>query len=101
MILDEGNRPYPRYPQCDMFVARKAVNGWHLGTAFFRQGNERKWCCLVEEDAQVGTETAITAYGTPLASVTSCKYLGRFLSVSDDNWPAVVRNLRRARQKWV
>ena len=36
----------------------------------------------------------------PLSQVTSLKYLGRVAAAEDDGWPAVVRNLRRARQKW-
>ena len=43
----------------------------------------------------------ITAYGIPLALVTYFNYLGRVLSVAaDDDWPAVVHNLQRERQKW-
>ena len=37
---------------------------------------------------------------TPLSQVTSLKYLGRILTAADDNCPEVVRNLRKARQKW-
>ena len=44
---------------------------------------------------------AINAYGLPLTEVSSFKYLGRVLSASDDDWPAVIWNLRRVRQKWV
>ena len=43
---------------------------------------------------------ALTTYGSPLSKVTSFKYLGRVLSAEDDNWTAVVRNLKCARQKW-
>ena len=46
-------------------------------------------------------ERSLTAYGVPLSQVTSFKYLGRVLDTEDDNWPEVVRNLRRTRQKWV
>ena len=53
-----------------------------------------------EEEAWEGTEAAITAYGIPLALVTSFNYLGIILSAADGNWPDVVINLRRARQKW-
>ena len=47
-----------------------------------------------------GTATEITAYRIPLTQVAYFKYLGRFLSGSDNYWPAVVRNLLRAQQKW-
>ena len=32
--------------------------------------------------------------------VTSFRYLGRVISAADDDWPAVVRNLYRARAVW-
>ena len=54
----------------------------------------------MEKEARVGEEAAITAYGIPLAPVTSFNYLGIILLAADGDWSAVVRNLRRARQKW-
>ena len=38
VVLKEGNRTYPRYPQCDMFVSHKALNCRHLKTYFYRWG---------------------------------------------------------------
>ena len=32
--------------------------------------------------------------------VDAFKYLGRVLHRTDDDWPAVLRNIRRARQVW-
>ena len=61
---------------------------------------ERKWCCLEDEEAREMMETSLIAYGVPLSQVTSFKYIGRVLDAEDSNWPEVVRNLRRARQKW-
>ena len=46
------------------------------------------------------TSAAVGRSDRPLTSVSSFKYLGRVLSASDDDWPAVIRNLWRARQKW-
>ena len=83
-----------------MFVAQKALNGRHLATAFCRRDMERKWHRLKEEKARQGIERAITSYGSPLAQVTSFKYLGRVLAAEDNDWPAMVHNLRCARQKW-
>ena len=85
MILEEGNRPYPRCPQCDMFVPQKSLNGWHLATALCRRGMDRKWRRLAEEEAREGTERVITAYGVSLYQVTSFKYLGQVLAEEDDN----------------
>ena len=43
---------------------------------------------------------AFSAYGRPLEMVTSFRYLGWVISAADDDWPAVVRNLSRARAMW-
>ena len=48
----------------------------------------------------MGTDIVLTSYGVSLAPFTSFKYLGRVLMAEDYDWPEVVRNLRRARQKW-
>ena len=42
---------------------------------------------MLEEEAQVGKELAITACGIYLAPVTYFKYLGRILPAADENWP--------------
>ena len=45
-------------------------------------------------------ESAFQAYGIPLETVTSFKYLGRVLIAADDNWPAVVGNLKKPQKTW-
>ena len=40
------------------------------------------------------------AYGIPLEAVLEFKYLGMVLTDSDDDWPVVVGNLRKARRRW-
>ena len=79
MILEEGNHPYPRCPQCDMFVPQNSLNGRHLATLLCRGGVERKWRCLEEEEARVGMEgmdRSLTAYIVPLSRVIFFKYMG-------------------------
>ena len=83
-----------------MFVSRKALNSQHMTMAFYQKGSERKRRRLVEEKARAGDETAFTEYGIPLDQVTSLKYLGQILTAADENWPAVIINLRKTRQKW-
>ena len=63
-------------------------------------GGGRKYFRLESEEAEVWFLMALTAYGRPLTAVSAFKYMVRVLSASDDDWPAVIRNLRRARQKW-
>ena len=62
-------------------------------------GKERNLICLLGEDARSGSETAFTADWIPLAQITSFKYIGRIITAVDDEWPAVVRNLRKERRK--
>ena len=71
-----------------------------MTTAFCRQGAERKWRPLLEEEARSGVETVFTADVIPLSQFTTFKYLGWIITAADDNWPALVGNLRKARQKW-
>ena len=65
VILGEGNRPYPRGPQCNMFVTQKALNCRQLATAFCRRGMETKWSRLAEEEARSGKEKSTNTYGAP------------------------------------
>ena len=75
VILEEGNQPYPRCPQCDIFLSQKALNGQNLSKDFFLQVTERKRYHLAEEEAREEAEALIKSYGTPLTPVTSFKYI--------------------------
>ena len=46
------------------------------------------------------TSRVFIAYGPPLEMVTSLRYLGRVILEVDNDWPAVVRNLAKARSVW-
>ena len=52
------------------------------------------------EEAEAGAVVALTAYVRPLTVVSSFKYLGRVLVASDNDYPTVIRKLRRSRHKW-
>ena len=47
----------------------------------------------------MGADTAITSYGISLAPVNSFNYLVQIITAAYKNWPEVVRNLWKARQK--
>ena len=42
-------------------------------------------------------DQAFEAYGAPIKSVSEFKYLGIILTATDNNWPAVFRNLGKLR----
>ena len=55
---------------------------------------------MTEEEERAVTSRAFSAYGGTLEMVPSFNYLGRVLSVADDDWPEVIRNLMKARAVW-
>ena len=100
VILEEGNRPLPRCPRCDLQVSRKVLNGRHLETSQCRTGTERKRQRLAEAELGITSEKAFHAYGKKMRAVMEFKYLGRVLTNTDDDWPAVAGNIRKARENW-
>ena len=54
---------------------------------------------MTEEEREV-TARAFSTYGCPLDMVTSLKYLGRVILATDNDCPAVVSNLYRAKTVW-
>ena len=45
-------------------------------------------------------ERAFHAYGKPMEAVLEFRYLGRLLTATDDDWPAVAGNIRKAWVSW-
>ena len=100
VILEEGNLPLPRCPWCNLQVSSKALNGRHLETSQCRTGMERKRRRLAEAELEITSVKAFHAYGTKMRTVTEFKYLGRVLTNTDYDWPAVAGNIRKARASW-
>ena len=55
----------------------------------------------MEEELRNISESYFQAYREPSENVTLFTYLGRVMTVGDEYWPAVARNLRKARKIWV
>ena len=53
-----------------------------------------------EEELRESSERAFEVYGEPLENETAFIYLGRVMITGDDDWPAVVGNLKKARNIW-
>ena len=99
-MLEEGNLPHPRCPRCDLQVPWKALNGRHLGTAKCKKGAERKRRRLAETETREKSERVLHADRKPMEAVSEFRYLGRLLTATDDDWPAVAGNIRKARVIW-
>ena len=100
VILEEGNLPLPRCPQCNLQVSRRALNGRHLETNQCKTGAERKQRRLAAAEIEITSEKAFHAYGNKMRAVTEFRYLGRVMTNTDDDWPTVAGNLRKARVTW-
>jgi len=100
VILQEGTTPLPRCELCDMFVGPYAIGRGHQGTAYCRRGAAAKRRRHALEDIRRANEVVFTACGRPLDRVRAFKYLGRILSDTDKDWPAVYLNLTKARKRW-
>ena len=100
VILQEGSHPLPRCELCDMFVPASALSSGHQRTAYCRRGADAKRRRHVLQDLRRADEIVFTACGVPLDRVSVFKYLGRVLSESDSDWPALYANLKKARKRW-
>ena len=45
-------------------------------------------------------ERAFHAYGKPMEAVSEFRYIGRLLKATDDDWPAVAGNIKKAQGSW-
>ena len=52
---------------------------------------------MVAEEKRTVKSRAFSAYECPFEMVTSFRYLGRVISVADDDWKSVVPNMAKAR----
>ena len=46
-------------------------------------------------------DRAFRAYGQPMEAVLDFQYLGRLLTATDNDWPALAGNIKKARRIWV
>ena len=65
-----------------------------------RQGGGEKEAVLAEEGLRESTERTFEAYGAPFENLTAFKYLGQVMTEVDDDLPAVLGSLHRARKSW-
>ena len=52
------------------------------------------------EEEKAVTSRVFRCYGLPHEMVTSFIYLGRLILARDNYWPAVIRNMEKAREVW-
>ena len=100
VILEEGNPSHPWCPLCNMMVPWWYLNGLNHHTDQWKKGAERNLRCLAEEEERAVPSREFRSYGRPIEMVTSFRYLGRVILAADNDWPALVQNLAKARAVW-
>lgn len=100
IIVEEGTTPLPKCELCGMHVPNNALNAGHKQTASCKTGADRKRQRQAIQCSQQASKMVFTIGNTPLETVTKFKYLGRPISSTDDDWPAIHLNLSKARSQW-
>jgi hypothetical protein len=98
VILEEGRLPQCKL--CGMHVPMPALAGGHRNSAFCREGVACNRQRLAAEEAALAHGVSFMVEGAPLEQVSAFKYLGRPLSSTDDDWPAIYSNLSKVHQCW-
>ena len=65
-----------------------------------KKGTERKRRRLAGTETLENLERAFHAYGKPMEAVSEFRYLRRILTATDNDWPEVAGNIRKARVIW-
>ena len=103
VVVQEGRETLPRCDMCGMHMpAGRIIN--HRQTAWCDWNTQMRWRRRDVEIAEKCTGETFSLTGDYRADcfegVDSFKYLGRVLHRTDNDWTAVIRNIRRVRQVW-
>ena len=71
-----------------------------MTTAQCFKGAEQERRRLEEEEIRESAQREFKDYGRTIVMINFFKYLGRVLTVADENCPGVVRKLWKARKSW-
>jgi hypothetical protein len=99
IIIEEGQLPR-RCELCDMIVSQIALQGGHRISAMCKEGVDLKRNRGADEDTRKANEVVFTLNGILIENVRRFVYFGRKLSLTDDDWPDIYKNLVTAWQRW-
>ena len=99
-IRQEGPRPFEKCVRCGLQLPRSGHNSKHYTSSSCIRDAERKQQRDTLNSIATANQREFTIYGEVLAQTATFKYLGRPMSRVDSDWPALHRNMQRARQKW-
>ena len=100
-IVIAEERPTQRCHLCHMFVTDRAIRQGHTQTKECREGAKRVQRRRLQLELLDAQRKTLTVYGKPLEKVHQYTYLGRPLTATDDDWPAVRKNIGKATGRWM
>ena len=83
-----------------MNVTAYSLSRGHIGSALCEGHARRRQQAKRNQAARAAQAVNFTLDGTVLGKTGSFKYLGRIVSENDSDWPALQKNLTKARQRW-
>ena len=92
--------PEPCYPRCPRCLMQAYPTQQHLRSRRCQNGRVRKRKRDLEVEHLRSLNTELRVNGTLLENVETFRYLGRIVSATAEDWPAVSHNLRQARKRW-
>ena len=98
--LGGGKLPSPKVPTMRHAGAIKGITRQVPFHRTVKKGNERKRRWMADAELRDSTEMDFEAYGKPLETVSTFKYLGRVMTAGDDDWTEVAGNLLKVRKSW-
>jgi hypothetical protein len=95
-IKEQGHRPLPKCKKCGLQLDQKALNTTHTGSAHCRELQKKATRRKLQQNVYKALLTEITAMGIPLEKVSCFRYLGRVISDENTDWPAIIKNIKKA-----
>jgi hypothetical protein len=99
-ILREGDRSKERCPLCGTHVDDDQWRRGHVHTQHCKAGVKRRRQRVLAREIGRANERVFTVNGEALERVFSYCYLGRPLAGNNSDWPALFRNVKKAKMKW-
>ena len=100
LVSTPGEGTYPRCQNCGMQTSPFVIGRGHERTRWCRDGGARRRQQQARVDAALSLRRQFTADGDVLEQVEVFKYLGRLLSMSDDDAQAVRAQMVKAQKIW-
>ena len=97
-ILEESLAPFPKCPRCCMQL--RTISQTHYQTQVCQQGHQLQLQRNAAIAAAAAQSQTFTVGANQLSVVPQFKYLGRYVCSNGSDYPALYKNLIKARQRW-